>query len=254
MSKRCPRCGETKPLSEYGLTGRSYKSYCRACCARLVRLWRARHSERAREINRQSYARKREPLVRLQSERTARQKASSAWKQRNSERVRIYQQMWRAANSEHVGLYQREWMERHGLRLGADERVTREQRARRRAVEAEQYRRMAPHTASRRPLMNYPYLSASLHAVEGEELLVRVNNLVPRLDNAMRADVCQDLILAVLSGAIQVDELGAHHVTAVVKRQFAASAARRMVYLDSLSARARENVEIYAQELAAAWK
>jgi hypothetical protein len=59
------------------------------------------------------------------------------------------------------------------------------------------------------------------------------------------------LALAVLAGAIKVEELG-RYVTAYVKRNLPMSS-KRVLYIDSLSARARERVEVYAQQLAEAW-
>jgi hypothetical protein len=101
--------------------------------------------------------------------------------------------------------------------------------------------------------LRYPYLLDD--RVDGAELLLRINALVPRgLPETIRADVCQALALAVLMGEIRSDEIDAH-VSSYVRQQYALMSSKyATIYLDTMSAKARENVEVYAQQLVEAWK
>jgi hypothetical protein len=93
-----------------------------------------------------------------------------------------------------------------------------------------------------RLLLSYPYLSDT--TLEGADLLMRINALVPQhLPSSMRADVCQELALSVLMGEIKPEEIDAH-IGTYVRRQFNALSSKYCtLYLDGLSARARESVE-----------
>ena len=51
--KRCPRCGETKPLADFtGPRATQFRVYCNPCNADYVREWNAAHPERARQLRR----------------------------------------------------------------------------------------------------------------------------------------------------------------------------------------------------------
>jgi regulatory Fis family protein len=65
----------------------------------------------------------------------------------------------------------------------------------------------------------YPYLLSN--ALEGASLLETIHNLVPRsLSEAVRADVCQEMVLAVLSGEIEIENLS-KYVRQYIKTQSA---------------------------------
>jgi len=49
--KRCPKCGETKPLTDFiGPRAAKPRVYCNPCNSQYVQEWNAAHPERAREI------------------------------------------------------------------------------------------------------------------------------------------------------------------------------------------------------------
>ena len=65
--KKCAKCGEVKPLSEFNLhrknkDGFDYK--CRECAAELQREWRKRNREKTSEYNRKGYLKRTDPQQR----------------------------------------------------------------------------------------------------------------------------------------------------------------------------------------------
>lgn len=60
--RRCASCGETKPVEDFGKGNKSCKDglsvYCRPCNAKRQQEWRKANPERMRELQRQSYHRR----------------------------------------------------------------------------------------------------------------------------------------------------------------------------------------------------
>lgn len=66
--------------------------------------------------------------------------------------------------------------------------------------------------------LNYPYM---LSADDGSELLQAVNSMVPRgLYDDCRADVCQEMLLAILEGKLEREALSNQTVNSFVTRWF----------------------------------
>jgi hypothetical protein len=60
----------------------------------------------------------------------------------------------------------------------------------------------------RSPLMRYPYLPMAGTRAAGADLLQIVNDAVPRyIAEDVRADICQELLLAIVAGEFSVDEV-----------------------------------------------
>jgi hypothetical protein len=101
-----------------------------------------------------------------------------------------------------------------------------------------------------RTLLFYPYhLSAG---AEGADLVCAINNLVPRsLPESVRADVCQELALAVLSGGIEPCDLS-DHVGSYIREQFRFLPNRFHISLDA-DEYVRDRVGYLAAQLADSW-
>lgn len=129
---------------------------------------------------------------------------------------------WNAGHAARRRTYQREYYQRHRPRL--DEAQSRwraanpEKAAAIRREAARRWRARHPRVIpSPLPLL-YPY--GVRVEVGGAELVLLINGLVPRgLPESIRADVCQELALLVLSGEVAVGRL-VEHVSACVRAQY----------------------------------
>jgi hypothetical protein len=250
LLKRCAGCGEWKSLAEFNAKKSApglFYSYCKSCNAARVKNYYERHPEKRRAVRRRHYAAHKD---------TAQYKEAAArWRVANPELIKeyggrtrakpehkAYKKAWADANRERMRGYRRAWRMRNGLAVLSYEEIA--------LREVRRANRKAAAALMARPPMDYPYLTDTTVG-DGAELLTIINALVPRLAESVRADVCQELALSVLIGEVKLEELSLH-VRDYAKRQFMLSN-KRLLYLDSLSARARENVEIYAQQLSQAW-
>jgi hypothetical protein len=82
--KRCGRCGQSKPLSEYYKHGATKKSYCKVCALNYNRAWTEKNKDRVRE-------------------------RSAEWREKNRERFRDMQKAWREKNPEKQRELVRQW-------------------------------------------------------------------------------------------------------------------------------------------------
>lgn len=101
-SKFCRRCGETKPLDEFGKDARrpdGRHSRCKACKREQMRAHRAADPARAREIARAF--RRRHP-ERIKQEKRA-------YRQANRDRLAAKDRAYREANRDRIAEYQREY-------------------------------------------------------------------------------------------------------------------------------------------------
>lgn len=93
--KACTKCGETKPLSEFGKNagGRDgLRSKCKACCKIVADAW----YEKNRDKRLASCAK-------WQADNLDRKKASNAkWRDANTEKMKEYEVKWRAENPEKI--------------------------------------------------------------------------------------------------------------------------------------------------------
>lgn len=93
MSKRCPRCNETKPLSDFHrkkTTKDGLCCWCKECNCANARGWRNNNLEKHRER-----ARKYGNL-----HKEARATRSKRWRQKNPERYKLRRDAWRVENRE----------------------------------------------------------------------------------------------------------------------------------------------------------
>ena len=89
--KRCTRCGEVKPLDEFGRDRHQadgHQSQCKPCATAKLREWRAANPDKAREIERRRRAR--------HPEKT--REAQRRWRAANPNRVRELNRRWQKAN------------------------------------------------------------------------------------------------------------------------------------------------------------
>ena len=56
-SKRCPRCGETKPAAEFYVDRRWLSAYCKLCHCAYTNKWVEEHRDRHNELSLASYYR-----------------------------------------------------------------------------------------------------------------------------------------------------------------------------------------------------
>jgi len=81
--KRCTKCGETKPVSEFIADSRyrlGYMSHCRECGRKMRRSWYARNKEHARQYRQKHAARDK--------------RLHKRWRQDNIEKCRGYTRRW----------------------------------------------------------------------------------------------------------------------------------------------------------------
>lgn len=99
--KLCPKCGETKPRSAYGLrkNGKTLRSYCTECTNRTGRDWARRHRSQATKNCREW--RKRNPARSLENERR--------WREANRDKVRQFSRNWYYNNPEKVRAATKKW-------------------------------------------------------------------------------------------------------------------------------------------------
>lgn len=65
---------------------------------------------------------------------------------------------------------------------------------------------------------NYPYLAEEKQNADGADLLQFVNSLVPKgMPDYVRADICQDMIVAILSGQATREQISADHRAFIAK-------------------------------------
>jgi 5-methylcytosine-specific restriction endonuclease McrA len=112
--KRCPKCGETKPIDAFGLRRRENgqmrpKPYCRPCWYLVQKEWRRRNPEKARAISGEAVKRWREKNG--DRDRAARR----AYYHANPERQRAASERWFAKNPEK----RTEYMARRRARLAS---------------------------------------------------------------------------------------------------------------------------------------
>ena len=102
MNKKCTKCGEVKPLSEFHKNKRNKDgaySYCKLCSNEAVRKWQAEHPEYAREYWRKWYAENREKV----------REKYRKWYAENLEQQRERERKRRAEHPEQVRENYRKW-------------------------------------------------------------------------------------------------------------------------------------------------
>lgn len=270
LQRRCTGCGIEKPPEAFGVVDRSkngvrLNSQCKPCWVIRSRAYYEQHQEERKEYARRHYQRNRERLdeqsklwrqanpdkvagyARKVAARPARKiylvkyRAENhdqllayqrAYREENRERVRATRQAWRAANADHIREVQRAWQRANPGKVAEYLRRSRE-------------RQPVPPLA-----LLYPYNFSAV--AEGAALIAKIIDLVPRtLPEAVRADVCQELALAVLSGEADPERLD-EHVAAAVRTQFRFLPSRWHVSLDDEEYRV-SRVEYQARRLAEAW-
>lgn len=123
MEKRCPKCGETKPLEQFGRNKASkdgLQSSCKSCHARSVRESTDRHPDRvtaSRQVYQQTerykaaqklrYARWKAKKLATDPEALRRWEADKAarWRKANPEKQAAAQKRWNDAHPEHIQEY-----------------------------------------------------------------------------------------------------------------------------------------------------
>lgn len=94
--KACTKCGNTKPLSEFGIRGgssgsnRKPRSYCKACAKIARAKYHAAHKDRAKESAARRYVINQEKLIAY----------SRKYRADNPDRLKEQNAKWRAANRE----------------------------------------------------------------------------------------------------------------------------------------------------------
>lgn len=69
--------------------------------------------------------------------------------------------------------------------------------------------------------LNYPYIASSSMPSDGSDLIAKVNSLVSKhLPEDIRADVCQEILLRIVSGDLQADELSRDIVRPFVTERY----------------------------------
>lgn len=278
--KICTACGIEKPQEDFSVVDRSkngvrLNSQCKPCCVARARAYYERHKEERKEYGRQHYQRTRERrdeqsklwrqanpdkvagYARRVAARPARKlylvkyraenhdsllTYARAYREENRERVHATRQAWRAANADHIREVQRAWW-----KANPDKVAEYLRRARERYIP----RPRAPRRRPTSPLsLLYPYNLSTM--ADGAELITRIIDLVPRtLPEAVRADVCQELALAVLGGEADPDRLD-EHVADAVRTQFRFLPSRWHISLDGEEHRV-SRIEYLAGRLAEAW-
>ncbi len=154
-----------------------------------------------------------------QTHKEQRRESSVKWRKRNPERLKEYaarsgskperidyMRAYREQYRENIAAYKRGWKEQNGLYARSVEPVS----------------------------LFYPYSTGFNPQDEGAELLIAINNLVPRsLPEAIRADVCQEIALDVLLGNLNIANLAAtvgHYIKSAYK--FPLIRSRKFVSLD----------------------
>jgi 5-methylcytosine-specific restriction endonuclease McrA len=90
-TKRCSKCGETKPLGDFNrnrATRDGLAKWCSACCRIAARAWRDRNADRARENARLYGA----------AHPEARARRAKRWREENPDRFKERRDAWRQEN------------------------------------------------------------------------------------------------------------------------------------------------------------
>lgn len=122
--KRCTKCGEEKPLTEFhkraaSPDGLNYK--CRGCAKALARGWHASHRSEANANRKARYIANREHELAMRKK----------WRQENPERAAAIVQQWTQAHKAEKAAGDRSWRQRNVGRLNAHSaRKRAEQRSR----------------------------------------------------------------------------------------------------------------------------
>lgn len=114
-TKRCPKCGETKDVSEFGKKkGRKdgLQPHCKACCSEYVRAWKRANKEKLLEQKRAYRQANKEKIADYKREYRQANKEKIAEKQRayqqsNKEKLAEYNRAYRKDNKEKLAEYHR---------------------------------------------------------------------------------------------------------------------------------------------------
>lgn len=115
--KRCSKCGETKPLSQFSPRPNrpcGIRSSCKSCSCASTIAWREANPERQQATSRARYLKTRERQlsankVWCDAHRDKRRADARAWYAANTERAKATSRAWREANIERVRVRGREW-------------------------------------------------------------------------------------------------------------------------------------------------
>ena len=98
--KTCTKCGETKPLTEFGkqkATKDGYAYKCKSCMNEYSRHWREENRERIKQYR--------------QENKEAIAERNKRWREENKETAREYGRQWREENREHIKQYREDYRE-----------------------------------------------------------------------------------------------------------------------------------------------
>lgn len=101
-SKRCTKCGEEKPHSEFHKASNKkdgIKSKCKACCSEYGRQYRKDNAEAIRQRKRQYHLDNADAII----------KKVTRWAQENAEARKEYKRQYYKENYEAIAEYKRQW-------------------------------------------------------------------------------------------------------------------------------------------------
>jgi 5-methylcytosine-specific restriction endonuclease McrA len=121
VTKKCPKCGETKPVDAFFKRKNGFQSKCKACAAAYIAAnaekiatynasYRAANAERKRQNDAAWHTanadrvRQNKAAYRAANPERMRE-LSAAWREANPERIRELKTVWKAANPEAVRIY-----------------------------------------------------------------------------------------------------------------------------------------------------
>ena len=100
--KRCSRCGEVKPISDFNKCKRKsdgLQCWCKQCKKDVNAAWYVKHKEKVAECQAEWRNLNKEKIAEYQAE----------WRNLNKEKIAEYQAEWRNLNKEKVAEYKAEW-------------------------------------------------------------------------------------------------------------------------------------------------